>query len=125
MARPASRKAVSSLPAIANIDEQLDEVVMSDIVEIEEVLVIGGNADGQRATVAKSIDVLFSCGQEYKRKHLAVDSSYCSLFVPSNGSEPSVKEIISKLIQCYSPKEKGAVMSLDMAMPKKTLAISK
>ena len=29
MARPASRKAVSSLPAIANIDEQLDEVVMS------------------------------------------------------------------------------------------------
>lgn len=28
MARPASRKAVSSLPAIANIDEQLDEVVM-------------------------------------------------------------------------------------------------
>lgn len=30
MARPASRKAVSSLPAIANIDEQLDEVVMSE-----------------------------------------------------------------------------------------------
>lgn len=28
MARPAIRKAVSSLPAIANIDEQLDEVVM-------------------------------------------------------------------------------------------------
>lgn len=28
MARPASRKAVSSLPAIANVDEQLDEVVM-------------------------------------------------------------------------------------------------
>jgi hypothetical protein len=28
MARPASRKAVSSLPAIAKIDEQLDEVVM-------------------------------------------------------------------------------------------------
>ncbi len=40
MARPASRKAVSSLPAIANIDEQLDEVVM-------HVLMIGGPYDGQ------------------------------------------------------------------------------
>ncbi len=32
MARPASRKAVSSLPAIANIDEQLDEVVMKIVI---------------------------------------------------------------------------------------------
>ncbi|EBI7562592.1 hypothetical protein BI361_03580 [Salmonella enterica] len=34
MARPASRKAVSSLPAIANIDEQLDEVVMDELKRI-------------------------------------------------------------------------------------------
>ncbi|EBR9160892.1 hypothetical protein D5791_22900 [Salmonella enterica subsp. enterica] len=38
MARPASRKAVSSLPAIANIDEQLDEVVMSDMHHVIRII---------------------------------------------------------------------------------------
>lgn len=38
MARPASRKAVSSLPAIANIDEQLDEVVMSDMYYVIRII---------------------------------------------------------------------------------------
>jgi hypothetical protein len=38
MARPASRKAVSSLPAIANIDEQLDEVVMSDMQHVIRII---------------------------------------------------------------------------------------
>lgn len=38
MARPASRKAVSSLPAIANIDEQLDEVVMKKFMRALAIL---------------------------------------------------------------------------------------
>lgn len=47
MARPASRKAVSSLPAIANIDEQLDEVVMDKKAKEIKHIFISENAMAQ------------------------------------------------------------------------------
>lgn len=99
---------------------------MSEIlVELEEVLVIGGCADGQRFVVAKGIEILFCMGQEYRRKRLACDHSFCSIFVPSSEINVSVKEIIHRLIQCYSAKVKDEVMEIEMTQAGKQLTISK
>jgi len=65
MARPASRKAVSSLPAIANIDEQLDEVVMDDIksqwISVDERL-----PESQKDIWSKDVIALSDSGDVFR-----------------------------------------------------------
>ncbi|EOC7592345.1 hypothetical protein ACI8CA_001097 [Salmonella enterica] len=69
MARPASRKAVSSLPAIANIDEQLDEVVMKILIGSYLVNASYGTFKEEIIGVFDDDALIKNAADNYEKKH--------------------------------------------------------